>query len=93
MLAGGNTPLPAYRALAARCPPHDDGLQVLFSDERYVPRGFPREQLPPVANRCWMCWRSPEEALLRVRTELPLERRRHDYERAHELLAVRACAS
>ena len=49
MLSGGNTPLPAYRALAQQPPRHDERLHVLFSDERYVPGRFPDEQLPPVA--------------------------------------------
>src|SRR5438309_11376754 len=37
MLSGGTTPLPAYRSLARNPLPHDDGLHVLFSDDRYVP--------------------------------------------------------
>src|SRR2546429_9934484 len=36
MLAGGTTPLPAYRELARGPLPHDR-LHVLFSDDRYVP--------------------------------------------------------
>jgi len=41
MLAGGTTPLPAYRTLAAAALRHDDRLHVLFSDERYVPADSP----------------------------------------------------
>ena len=37
MLAGGSTPLPAYRALGTCPPAHDDRLHLLYSDERYVP--------------------------------------------------------
>src|SRR5258708_26112411 len=37
MLAGGETPLAAYRALARQSLPHGEGLHILFSDERYVP--------------------------------------------------------
>ena len=42
MLAGGNTPLPAYRALAARPGlAHAADLRILFSDDRYVPADSP----------------------------------------------------
>src|ERR1700685_3546811 len=37
MLAGGTTPMPAYRALAQRGMQPTDGLRLLFSDDRYVP--------------------------------------------------------
>src|SRR5256886_12249486 len=36
MLSGGTTPLPAYRSLAQTPPPHDEGLHIVFSDDRYV---------------------------------------------------------
>ncbi len=36
MLAGGSTPLPAYRAIARQMGAHDDRLHILFSDDRYV---------------------------------------------------------
>src|SRR5882757_6359304 len=37
MLSGGRTPLPAYREVAVRKPSPAKGLQLLFSDDRYVP--------------------------------------------------------
>jgi 6-phosphogluconolactonase len=81
MLSGGTTPLPAYQALGRRAPLERDArLQVLFSDERYVPRDSPasnyhRSQplLAPLA--------LPEASVLRVRTELTLEEAARDYER------------
>ncbi len=80
MLSGGNTPLATYQALAARPLNPAAGLEVLYSDERYVPmtsdasnfRGS-RALLEALA--------LPAERILRVRTELPLERAVEDYER------------
>jgi 6-phosphogluconolactonase len=79
MLSGGNTPLPAYRALGSRPLAHDARLSILFSDERYVPADSAasnylktRPLLDPLAL-------SPG-SLLRVRTELPLEEAAADYE-------------
>lgn len=80
MLAGGTTPMPAYRALAARCPPHDAGLRVLFSDERYVPPDSAASnyhQSRPLLDALALA----PQALLRVRTELPLAEAALDYER------------
>jgi len=81
MLAGGHTPLPAYRALASRPLRHDERLHVLFSDERYVPRDSEASnyhQLQPLLDALALA----PESLLRVRTELPLEEAAADYERA-----------
>src|SRR5438046_1547239 len=36
MLAGGTTPLAAYRSLAEIPPPHDEGLHIVRSEERRV---------------------------------------------------------
>ncbi len=85
MLSGGTTPLPVYRALAARPLPHDPGLHVLFSDERYVPSdseasNYHRSR--PLLDALSL----PPQQLLRVRTELPLEQAAHEYERALEAL-------
>lgn len=81
MLAGGTTPLPAYRALAAQPVKPDDRLHVLFTDERYVPADSAasnycqaRELLAALA--------LPPQSLLRVRTELPLQEAAADYERS-----------
>ena len=81
MLSGGKTPLPAYRALGSRPPPHDKRLHVLFSDERYVPRDSEASnyhQAQPLLDALALA----PESLLRVRTELPLEEAAADYERA-----------
>jgi 6-phosphogluconolactonase len=81
MLSGGHTPLPAYRALAARPPAHDGQLHILFSDERYVPSDSEASnyhQARPLLDALAL---TPQR-LLRVRTELPLEEAAMDYERA-----------
>jgi len=79
MLSGGSTPLPAYRRLARGPLPHDDRLHVLFSDDRYVPADSPASnyfQSRPLLDALAL----PEESLLRVRTELPLDEAAADYE-------------
>jgi 6-phosphogluconolactonase len=80
MLSGGSTPLPAYRALAARpgLTPAA-GLHLLFSDDRYVPADSPASnyhQTQPLLAALAL----PSGAVLRVRTELPLEAAARDYE-------------
>ena len=80
MLAGGTTPLPAYRALAQRPPPHDAQLQLLFSDDRYVPSDSEASnyhQSRPLLEALAL----PAGCLIRVRTELSLEEAALDYER------------
>lgn len=80
MLSGGTTPLPAYRALAARPElPHAAALCVLFSDDRYVPADSPASnylQAQPLLEALAL----PGAAVLRVRTELPLADAARDYE-------------
>jgi 6-phosphogluconolactonase len=81
MLSGGTTPLPAYRALAARAPSRNEGLRVLFSDERYVPADSAASnyhQTRPLVDALAL----PPQSILRVRTELPLGEAAADYERA-----------
>jgi 6-phosphogluconolactonase len=81
MLSGGTTPLPAYRALGSRPLPHDEGLRVLFSDDRYVPADSEKSnyhQSRPLLDALAL----PPAAVLRVRTELPLEAAARDYERS-----------
>jgi 6-phosphogluconolactonase len=85
MLSGGETPLPAYRELAARPLPHDAGLHVLFSDERYVPSDSDASnyhRARPLLDALAL----PPQQLLRVRTEVPLEQAAERYERALEAL-------
>ena len=80
MLSGGSTPLPAYRALGARPGlAHQAALRVLFSDDRYVPADSPASnyhQTQPLIAALAL----PSGAVLRVRTELPLEDAARDYE-------------
>jgi 6-phosphogluconolactonase len=79
MLSGGTTPLPAYRALARPGVPHAAGLRILFTDDRYVPADSPASnyhQVQPLLAALAL----PPAALLRVRTELPLEDAARDYE-------------
>ena len=81
MLSGGTTPLPAYRALARRALLHDAGLRILFSDERYVPSDSEASnyhQSRPLLDALGL----QPRAILRVRTELPLEEATADYERS-----------
>jgi 6-phosphogluconolactonase len=78
MLSGGTTPLPAYRALARPGLPQAAGLRILFSDERYVPADSPASnyhQTQPLIAALGL----PSAAVLRVRTELPLEDAARDY--------------
>lgn len=42
MLAGGSTPMAAYRLLAADPPALDPAIRVLFSDDRHVPPEHPK---------------------------------------------------
>jgi 6-phosphogluconolactonase len=80
MLSGGKTPLPAYNELAARGPGHNAHLHILFSDDRYVPSTSDASnyhQSCELLNALGL----PENSLLRVRTELPLEDAALDYDR------------
>jgi 6-phosphogluconolactonase len=77
MLSGGNTPLPAFRALGAQELSPAPGLSIFYSDERYVPITSDASnfhQSTPLLNAL------PGARVLRVRTELPLEHAAEDYE-------------
>ena len=79
MLSGGTTPLPAYRALARPGLPHAAELRILFSDDRYVPADSPASnylKAQPLLSALALS----SAAVLRVRTELPLEEAARDYE-------------
>ena len=81
MLAGGTTPMAAYRTLARQPVVHDDRLHVLFSDERYVPADSGASnyhQSRPLLDALAL----PPESLLRVRTELPLDEAAAAYDAA-----------
>lgn len=79
MLAGGNTPLPAYREVGQRKLKPASQLRILYSDDRYVPATSPasnyHQTLPLLTGLA-----IPEAQVLRVRTELPLEQAALDYE-------------
>jgi 6-phosphogluconolactonase len=80
MLSGGSTPLPAYRTLAGNPLPHDDGLHVLFSDDRYVPSEADASNYHQ-ARALLDALALPASSVARVRTELPLAEAAADYER------------
>lgn len=85
MLSGGTTPLPAYRALAGAPLTHAAGLRLLFSDERYVPADSAASnyyQSRPLLEALALA----PAAIVRVRTELPLEQAAADYERQLDAL-------
>ncbi len=87
MLSGGSTPLPAYRELASRSPKPAANLSVLFSDDRYVPstaEASNYRQSLPLLNALAL----PEDSVLRVRTELPLDEAAKDYERRIDALLL-----
>jgi 6-phosphogluconolactonase len=79
MLSGGNTPLPAYREVARRKPGPAGQLRILYSDDRYVPETSEASnyhQSRPLLDALSL----PASAVVRVRTELPLEQAAQDYE-------------
>lgn len=76
MLSGGRTPLPTYREVAARKPAPAKGLHLLFSDDRYVPADS--ESSNYFQTRLLVD--ALAAAVLRVRTELPLEEAVANYE-------------
>ena len=79
MLSGGHAPRPVYDLLAIQTFPHSANLRVLYSDERYVPAISDASNYH--ASRPYLkALALPEEHILRVRTELPLEEAATDYE-------------
>jgi 6-phosphogluconolactonase len=81
MLSGGHTPIPAYREVAARRPPHGNKLTIIYSDDRYVPADSDASNYHatrPLIDALGL----PESQVLRIRTELPLEEAARDYESA-----------
>jgi len=80
MLSGGNTPLHAYQSLGTRRLSPSGTLELLFSDERYVPATSEPSNFR-AARPLLEALALPGERVLRVRTELPLDRAVEDYER------------
>ena len=79
MLSGGRTPLPTYREVAVRKPAPARGLHLFFSDDRYVPPTSDSSNY--FQSRMLIdALALPESAVLRVRTELPVEQAAADYE-------------
>ncbi len=87
MLAGGQTPGPAYALLAAHPPRAAPGLRILYSDDRYVPSSSAASNYhlsQPLISALAL----PATQVLRVPTELPLEFAVQAYEeRLRALLA------
>jgi 6-phosphogluconolactonase len=80
MLSGGRTPLPTYRELAHRKPRPATGLHLLYSDDRYVPATSESSNYFQ-SHTLIDALALPEPAVLRVRTELPLQQAAADYEK------------
>lgn len=85
MLSGGKTPQQVYERVAGQLLKPARELQVLYSDERYVASNSAASNYYsslPLLNALAL----PEDNILRVRTELPLEAATLDYERRLQLL-------
>lgn len=80
MLSGGQTPHPAYRALAAEGAIAAPELRFFLSDERYVPPTHPDSNFRPLAD-LFTALAVPGERLVRVNTGLPLDEAAEQYHR------------
>jgi 6-phosphogluconolactonase len=79
MLAGGTTPLDAYRSLSTRMLASPGMLTLLFSDERYVPSSCQASNFHSAISLIETLGLSGEH-VLRVRTELPLDEAADEYD-------------
>jgi 6-phosphogluconolactonase len=87
MLAGGSTPLPAYREVAQHAPAPAPMLRVLYSDDRHVPATSDASNYHQT-QALITALALPASSVLRVRTELPLAAAAEDYgKQLGELLA------
>ncbi len=80
ILAGGSTPLPAYKAIAESPPKIDEDLHILFSDERMVPEDSSDSNyanMRPMIEGLGI----PPDHVLRVATELSLEKATEKYDK------------
>lgn len=71
-LPGGATPMPVYEAITANPVKVSGELYVLLTDERHVPENAPESnygRIHPMFSAIGL----PEERVVRVHTELPLE--------------------
>jgi 6-phosphogluconolactonase len=89
MLAGGNTPVHAYQSLGTRKLAPSGTVELLFSDERHVPATSDASNFR-AARPLLEALALPGERVLRVRTELPLDRAVEDYERRLRALVAAA---
>jgi len=90
MLSGGQTPLPAYQALAAEGAVAAPDMRFFLSDERYVPPVHPDSNARSLAG-LFTALAVPGERLVRVNTGLPLDEAAEQYHRdLHALLQAGA---
>ncbi len=78
MLAGGSTPMAAYRLLAERRPVVQPGARIFFSDDRLVPPDHPKSNYRHIAPLFHSAGIS-EEHILRVRGERTLQEAAAEY--------------
>lgn len=72
MFSGGNTPLPAYRLLAALRVPVSPGAHAFFSDERHVPPTSPDSNYGRI-RFLFEALRMPEKRIFAVPSDFDLE--------------------
>ncbi|MCS6771424.1 MAG: 6-phosphogluconolactonase [Kiritimatiellae bacterium] len=85
MIAGGTTPLAAYRLLAELRPPIHPNSIVFFSDDRHVPLGDPRSNF----GNSWPHFAAAglsDHQMIRVAGERPLPEAEQSYSKALESL-------
>lgn len=80
MLSGGNTPRPAYRALAAAGVVAAPNLRFFLSDERHVPPDRPESNFGQM-KALFAALAVPDDHLVAIRTERPLENAAEQYDR------------
>lgn len=83
MLAGGSTPLAAYRLLAEGKSEIHPAARVFFSDDRHVPPDHPKsnyQNIAPLLHDAGL----PDTRIVRVKGERPLEDAVADYAQALE---------
>lgn len=81
ILSGGRTPLSLFRRVARNPFPVSRNAYILFSDERHVPADAPESNYGH-ARPMFKALGLPEDRVLRVQTELPLDEAAAEYDRA-----------
>lgn len=81
MLAGGQTPLEAYRRLARVRPDCPSGLRIFLSDDRHVPPDHPKSNFGAIAPLLREAGIGAGH-MLRVRDDLPTEEAAVEYDAA-----------